>query len=167
MMISYHSLKRLVSGNLLSRPKARLVIFTPGGACRRLYSLRSTNFAVFCTIALSNPSATIWSTDLSSSTYAVRIESRISYTGRLSESFLVGSQFGGWRLSIIAAGIRSNPACVLRYLVILLDQRLGNIFNYGETAGHIAVKRCITGGHFTLVAGGQYQPAEFIGKRHQ
>jgi len=97
MMISYHSFEKAWSAVIsCPRPKARLVIFTPGGACRRLYSLRSTNFAVFCTIALSqsqryNSGLLIYRLQH----YAVRIESRISYTGRLSESFWSGLQFGG------------------------------------------------------------------------
>lgn len=44
---------RLVIGSRLSRPNALGVIFTPGGAWRRLYSLRSTMRATRLTIAAS------------------------------------------------------------------------------------------------------------------
>ena len=38
----YEGRQREAIGMRRSRPKASPVIFTPGGACRRLYSLRST-----------------------------------------------------------------------------------------------------------------------------
>lgn len=57
----------LVIGSLLSRPKARGVIFTPGGAWRRLYSLRSTRRITRSTVLRSKPIASISSKVRSSS----------------------------------------------------------------------------------------------------
>ena len=42
---------RFVMGSLRSRPKARGVTLTPGGACRRLYSARSTRAATRRTVS--------------------------------------------------------------------------------------------------------------------
>src|SRR5579864_5262392 len=53
------SLYLLVIGSLLSRPNARVVIFTPGGAWRRLYSLMSTRRMTRSTVFLSKPRARI------------------------------------------------------------------------------------------------------------
>ena len=44
-------------------PKARSVIFSPGGACRRLNSARRTNRTTCLTVSRSNPTATISSGD--------------------------------------------------------------------------------------------------------
>jgi hypothetical protein len=61
-------LYRLVIGSRRSLPKARGVILTPGGAWRRLYSLRSTMPMTRRTVASPKPRATISSTPRSSST---------------------------------------------------------------------------------------------------
>ena len=53
-----HSAKRLVIGRRRSRPNAFVVIFTPGGACRRLYSARSTRPATRIASAWLRPAAT-------------------------------------------------------------------------------------------------------------
>ena len=58
----------LVIGSRRSRPKARVVILMPGGAWRRLYSLRSTSVMTRCTVSRSNPISTISSPLRSSST---------------------------------------------------------------------------------------------------
>ncbi|GIU91386.1 MAG: hypothetical protein KatS3mg011_0292 [Acidimicrobiia bacterium] len=58
---------RLVIGILRSRPKALVVILTPGGAWRRLYSLRSTIAITLRTRSRSNPSPTISSALISRS----------------------------------------------------------------------------------------------------
>ncbi len=44
-------------------PKARSVIFNPGGACRRLNSALATIFMTFSTTAGSCPALTIWAGD--------------------------------------------------------------------------------------------------------
>src|SRR5438094_9340017 len=58
-------LYRFVIGILGSFPKARCVIFTPGGDWRRLYSLRSTRATTCSTLPRSKPAATssarLWS----------------------------------------------------------------------------------------------------------
>src|SRR3989442_483472 len=46
-------------GGRRSRPNARRVILTPGGACRRLYSARSTISTTRWTTSAGKPSATI------------------------------------------------------------------------------------------------------------
>src|SRR5205809_4234 len=58
-LIYIDSLYRFVIGNRLSLPKARVVIFTPGGAWRRLYSLRSTRRITRSTVLRSKPIARI------------------------------------------------------------------------------------------------------------
>ena len=59
---------RFTMGMRLSRPKFRGVILTPGGAWRRLYSLRSTRLIVRLTTSASNPMPTISANVRSSST---------------------------------------------------------------------------------------------------
>ena len=61
--------RRLAIGSRQSRPKARGRSLTPGGACRRLYSARSTSASTLSTVAGSN-SASSSSRERSSSTYA-------------------------------------------------------------------------------------------------
>lgn len=55
----FQRLNPLVIGKRRSRPKAREVILTPGGAWRRLYSARSTMRMTRRTVASSKPRATI------------------------------------------------------------------------------------------------------------
>src|SRR5713226_4307612 len=50
-----HGTKRCAIGNGRPKPKAREVIFKPGGACLRLYSFRSTRRATSLTSARSKP----------------------------------------------------------------------------------------------------------------
>ena len=57
-----------VMGSLRSFPRARWVIFTPGGLCLRLYSFRSTIRITSLTSPASKPAFAISSTPLSSST---------------------------------------------------------------------------------------------------
>ena len=61
-----------------TRPNARVEIRTPGGAWRRLYSLRFTISRTRITIARSKPCAVISATDRSSSINASSIGSRMS-----------------------------------------------------------------------------------------
>ena len=63
-----YSRQPFVMGSRRSRPKARGVILTPGGACRRLYSLRSTVWITRRTNSSSNPADTISARLRSSST---------------------------------------------------------------------------------------------------
>ena len=49
----------------------------------------------------------------------------------------------------------------------LVDQGLGHVFDDGEPSGHVPVQCGIPHGHFALVTGGQHNPAEFVGNRHQ
>ena len=65
----YEGRQREAIGMRRSRPKARPVIFTPGGACRRLYSLRSTIWIMRVAISKSiSVSARISSLERRSST---------------------------------------------------------------------------------------------------
>ena len=48
-----------------------------------------------------------------------------------------------------------------------IDQRFVDVFDDGESTGHIAVKSTVTDGHFTLVAGCQDDGAEFVRQGHQ
>ena len=50
-LLRYHARYLLAIGSRRSRPNAFGVIFTPGGACLRLYSLRSTICATRATVA--------------------------------------------------------------------------------------------------------------------
>src|SRR5660397_128423 len=84
---NYYPFDRLVIGIRRSFPRARGVILTPGGAWRRLYSLRSTSVTTRRATSSGYPAATISGTLFSSSTYIFRIGSRRSYSGRESESF--------------------------------------------------------------------------------
>ena len=59
---------QLTIGIRRSRPKFLGVIFTPGAACRRLYSFRSTALITRFTISSSNPMPMISAGDLSCST---------------------------------------------------------------------------------------------------
>ena len=49
----------------------------------------------------------------------------------------------------------------------LVDHGLGDVGNYGEAAGHVAVKSAVANRHFGFVSGAEDQRAEFIGERHQ
>src|SRR3990170_5873217 len=100
---------RLVIGIRRSLPRARGVILTPGGAWRRLYSLRSTSVTTRRTTFSGYPAATISGTLLSSSTYNFRIGSRRSYSGRESESFWSGRSSAEGGLVSTRVGITSRP----------------------------------------------------------
>ena len=56
-------------------------------------------------------------------------------------------------------GIAPGTQAIHEGLVNILDDR--------EPPGHVAVEGGVAGGHFRLVAGGQYQLAGLVGKRHQ
>src|SRR5438105_3122692 len=96
-------------GRRRSRPKAFGVILTPGGACLRLYSARSTRPTTLCTRSGSAPSATSSSGEPSCSTYASSTGSSTSYGGRVSLSFCPGrrSADGGFVMtrSGLTAGV--------------------------------------------------------------
>src|SRR5439155_17661590 len=68
----YFSRKRLTMGKRQSRPKARGVILTPIGPCRRLYSAASIMRTTLLTIAGSKPWAIRSATPRLSSTVAAR-----------------------------------------------------------------------------------------------
>ena len=48
-----------------------------------------------------------------------------------------------------------------------VHQGFGDIFQHGETAGHIPVQGSVAHSQFALVAGSQYQPAELVGYGHK
>ncbi len=105
MVYNYYSndsLYLFVIGNRRSLPNARVVIFTPGGAWRRLYSLTSTRCITRSTVLRSKPIARISSKLRSSSAYAFKIGSSTSYGGRLSISFCSGrsSAEGGFAITV-------------------------------------------------------------------
>ena len=78
LILNQLSPRRLVIGKRLSLPKAFGVILTPGGPCRRLYSLASTNLATLLMSAEDKPEILISSDDLSFSIYFNRIGSNKS-----------------------------------------------------------------------------------------
>src|SRR5438270_3731101 len=101
--------KRFVIGNRRSLPNARAVIFTPGGACRRLYSLRSTISTTLRTVFSSYPNAIISRIERSSSTYACRIGSSSSYGGSSSWSVWPGRSSADGGFVKTRWGIAARP----------------------------------------------------------
>src|SRR3970040_1075853 len=115
---------RLVMGIRRSFPSARGVIFTPGGAWRRLYSLPSTSFTTRRTTSSGYPAAAISATLRSSPTYIFRIGASGSYSGSESESFWPGRSSADGGLVSTRSGITSRPRLLLyqrdtRYTIVL------------------------------------------------
>src|SRR5207248_11013986 len=48
-----------------------------------------------------------------------------------------------------------------------VHHRLGDVLDDGEPAREVAVERGVADRHLRLVAGGEHQPAELVGQRHQ
>ena len=48
-----------------------------------------------------------------------------------------------------------------------VDQRLGHVLDDGEPAGRVAVQGGVADRHLALVAGGEHQPAQLVGQRHE
>src|SRR5439155_26305806 len=75
---------------------------------------------------------------------------------------LIRTYFRRWRFIDDDA---RNPLASRYTIAVLCEMKhrgFHHILQYGETTGHISVKRAVATAHFTLISGAQYQPSEFI-----
>src|SRR6266852_7753220 len=144
-----------------SRPNARGVIFTPGGAWRRLYSLRSTSWITRATV--SGGDELLRREVLLHITAQDRVELfvRREAVGVL----LAGLQLGRRRLGQDAFGDGGPQRVAIA--AELVDGRLGDVFQHRIAAGDVAVQRAVPGRELGLVAGAQNDVAELVGQRMQ
>ena len=84
---------------------------------------------------------------------------------------LVGAQLRAGRTRDDALRDRVLASAVGVVLVAparqLEDCGLEQVLDDRKSAGHVAIERAVTGGHLTLVAGGQHDRAELVGQRHE
>ena len=158
-------------------PNARRVILTPGADWRRLYSARSTRRATARTVSRSKPAAD----DLLDGVVLLdvglqdRVEDVVGRQGvgvllarpqlrrrRLGERRLRDHRAQDRRVHRVGqAGRGVAPAGEL------VDQRLGDVLDHGEAAGHVAVERRVADRVLALVAGGQDDVAVLVRQRHE
>ena len=68
---------------------------------------------------------------------------------------LVGPQFGGWRFVDDGLGYRREVVDAVAVFGELVNELLGDVFDYCEAAGHVSVERGVSGRHLGFVAGGE------------
>ncbi len=73
---------------------------------------------------------------------------------------------------MIVAGIGAlGPPCAaageFRHSQSAVDERLRHVLDDREAAGEVAVEGGVADRHLRLVAGGEHEPAELVGERHQ
>ena len=80
--------------------------------------------------------------------------------------FLIRPQLRGRRLGedVLRNRIVMPPVRDARQLV---DERLRNVADDGQSAAHVAVQSAVADGEFALVSGGEHQRARLVGQRHQ
>jgi hypothetical protein len=132
-------------------PKARGVIFRPGAACLRLYSLRSTLRATSLTTASGSPARRGRGGE---AFLDVALEDGVEHVvGRQAVLVgLVGAQLGARGLSI---GLGNRGMISARRAVDpageRVDLRLEDVGDHGEAAAHVAVERAVADGHSLLL----------------
>ena len=96
------------------------------------------------------------------------MRSRTSYGGSVSWSvWLAASSADGARTMVDSRDGALPRAERVAVLAEPVDQGLGNVLEHGEAARHVAVERGVADRRLALVAGGEHQPAELVGERHQ
>src|SRR5258708_1457600 len=59
---------------------------------------------------------------------------------------LIQTQFGRWRL--VESGLRYHGLARIHVTAEAINQRFRNIINYGESSGHVAIKRAVADTQF-------------------
>src|SRR5437667_3959550 len=79
--------------------------------------------------------------------------------------FLVRAQFSRRRL--LQARLRNHGAARVCVLTQTVNQCFWNVGDDGQSAHHVSIKCTVAHAQFALVAGGEHDGSEFVGKRHQ
>ena len=141
---------------------------TPGGAWRRLYSLRSTS------VMTRSPSFAFEAHRRRFHRPCGRLRRSLRGSGRGSRRAGAsprrswsGSQFRAGGFVRRSSGMISLPALLVAPRAQPEDERLGHVLDDREAARHIAVERGVAGRHLALVAGRERHRAELVRERHE
>ena len=154
-----------------SLPNALVVMRTPGGICRRLYSAPSTRR----TTLVDHGRIEALRDEVGCRAVALHVapQHRIELlVGRKRLVVaLIRTQLGRGRLVEHAVGDGSRQALEHRLRVAIaaqvVDQCLGHVLDHGEPARRVPVERGVAGGHLALVPRGQHDPSLGVRDRHQ
>ena len=158
-------------GMRLSLPNALVLIRTPGGIWRRLYSAPSTR--AHDPVDERRGEALGHEVRRRAVPLDVTLEHRVELLvgrERLVVT-LVGTQLGRRRLVEHAVGDGRGQAIEHGLGVAIpaqvVDQRLGDVLDHREPTCGVPVEGGVARGHLALVPCGQHDPSSGIGKRHQ
>jgi hypothetical protein len=94
-----------------------------------------------------------------------RVQQRV--LGQRVAVLLVLAQLGGGRT--VDGGLRNDlaPGRAVAPAAEVEHEGLGHVLDHREAAGHVAVQGAVADRGLALVAGGEHEPAELVGQRHQ
>jgi len=97
----------------------------------------------------------------------VRLENRIEHIVR-GQRILIGLMFTQLRRRRARDdAFRDNASEAVAIACETVDERLADVLQNGEAAGHVTVERRITDGHLGFVSRRQHDRAELVRQRHQ
>ncbi len=155
-------------GRRRSLPNAFGDTRTPGGDCRRLYSLRSIRRATRRTVSASNPCSSSSAVERSPSHVALddRIEHRV--VGQRVGVLLVGTKFGARRLLEHDLGDEGAARALVPIARERVDEHFRYVLDHRKGAGHVgAVQRRVARCHLALVPSSEHEPTELVAQRHE
>ena len=155
-------------GRRRSLPNAFGDTRTPGGDCRRLYSLRSIRRATRRTVSASK-SLLLELGDRQVALH-VALDDRIEHgvVGQRVGVLLVGTKLGARRLLEHDLGDERAAGALVAIARERVDEHLRHVLDHREGAGHVgAVQRRVAGCHLALVSGGEHETTELVAQRHE